>query len=183
VQRGRLEVICGPMFSGKTEELIRRLHRHEIAGRKYLVIKPTADDRYGDHIIQSHSGFSLPAYSLNNGELPPADVIGVDEVQLFEFPHEIENWIMGLVTVGKTVIAAGLDMTYRREPFQPLPNLLARAQSITKLTAVCHSCGNDFACFTQRLVNGDPAPFEGATILVGGLDTYEARCANCFQEA
>jgi thymidine kinase len=184
---GRLEVITGPMFSGKTEELIRRLRRHQIAGRRTILMRPSFDTRYSDVESISHSGSRMTSFAVDpvaeqlwaNGQF--FDVVGVDEIQFFAQPElRIEEAINWLIEGGKTVIVSGLDMTYRCEPFGVMPHLLAIANSVQKLTAVCQVCGED-AGYTQRLVDGKPAPFAGETIVVGGLETYAARCRQCFE--
>lgn len=183
--RGRLEVICGPMYSGKSEELIRRLTRHRIAQRNVAAIKPAIDTRYSVEKIASHSGFTFESYAVTvpldyevNIKLVQADVIGVDEAQFFPADW-LANFVKLRVEVGKLVIVAGLDRDYRMEPFGGMPEVLARAEDVTKLTAVCHQCGQD-AHYTQRLIDGEPAPFDGPTVQVGGLEAYEARCGQCF---
>lgn len=182
MDQGRLEVICGPMFSGKTGELIRRLRREQIARKSTLLLKPEIDTRYGK-AVSTHDGVSMEAVNFNGLSITHPgedfDVIGIDEVQFF--PNTIESDILWLVEgLHKTVIVSGLDMTYRREPFSVVPNLMALADSVTKLYAVCHLCGKP-ATLTQRLINSQPAPFSGDTIQVGGLESYEARCRGCFQ--
>lgn len=177
---GRLEVITGPMFSGKTEELIRRIRRHKIAGRSVAVFKPDIDTRYSTNLVVSHNGAEIECYSITKDDVPDTDVIGIDEIQLFEFPEIMQHWVWNRVSEGKVAIVAGLDMTFRREPFKPLPNLLATAHEITKLTAICQVCGNE-ACYTQRLTNGKPSSFDDDTIVVGGTESYEARCQQHFE--
>jgi thymidine kinase len=168
------------MFSGKTEELIRRLRRYQIAGKRVAAYKPGIDSRYGEKIA-SHSGYSIDCMPYEDGVDLTADVIGIDEVQLIKFATLAGEFITQLVNNhGRHVICSGLDMTYRCEPFIPMPNLLAVADQVTKLAAVCHKCGND-ATLTQRIVNGVPASFSEPTVVVGGLDSYEARCRNCFE--
>lgn len=191
---GRLEVICGPMFSGKSEELLRRLRRAEIAGHKVVVVKPTIDHRYSQKEVVSHAGSKMPALVVNEisdlrFETVGYDVVGIDEVQFFDgknsFSSGHEDFLIEtLLTMSKRqlVIVSGLDMTYRGEPFGSMPTLMAVADRVEKLNAVCHSCGQD-AMMTQRLVDGKPAPFTGPTIEVGGIETYEARCRNCYQKA
>lgn len=186
-----LEVICGPMFSGKSEELVRRLTRHKIGRRTVVAYKPQIDNRYGVETINSHSGFEFPCMPLPVGfntrdkvnfiELAwEADVVGFDEVQFFG-PEFIVSLVKGLTEAGKTVIAAGLDKDFRQNPFgHGIMTLLALADKVDKFPAVCHSCGDD-AFYTQRLLDGKPASFDGPTVVVGGLDTYEARCRRCFE--
>jgi len=180
---GWLEVVCGPMFSGKSEELIRRLRRAEIAGQRVLIVKPRIDDRYDVAHVVSHAGARMRAVAADS----PADVlrladgydaVGIDEVQFFD--DAIVGVAERLVHRGVRVIAAGLDTDFRHEPFGPMPTLLAIAEIVDKLQAVCHSCGGT-ATRTQRLVDGEPAPFSGETIVVGALDSYEARCTACYE--
>ena len=177
-----IEVITGPMYSGKTEELIRRLTRAKIAGRKVMAYKPLIDNRYGSEVLASHSGIKIDcqpvaaaAFIGPNG----FDVIGIDEAQFFDYL--LIDTIEYLANNGIQVIVAGLDMTYRKEPFGCMPHLMAIAKSVDKLSAVCHVCGED-AHYTQRLIDGKPAPFSGETILVGAQDSYEARCWYCYEE-
>ena len=173
---GWLEVVCGPMFSGKSEELIRRLRRAEIAGRRALVVKPALDDRYEVGHVVSHAGARL------GGDVPRLaagyDAVGIDEVQFFD--AAIVEAIETLVERGTRVVAAGLAQDFRGLPFGAMPTLLCVAEFVDKLEAVCHRCGGP-ATMTQRLVDGTPAPFGGATIQVGALDSYEARCRACFE--
>lgn len=181
---GRLEVICGPMFSGKTEELIRRYKRKQIARQSVLALKPSIDDRFATD-VKTHSGAAIEAIQLDtkNPRLIPLSYyynnIFIDEAQFFEEPllEEIDLFI----SVGGCVTVCGLDMTFRREPFGIMPVLMAKAESVLKLSSVCHRCGEE-AHFTQRLVDGKPAPFAGPTVVVGGLESYEARCRRCFKE-
>lgn len=180
----RLEVIAGPMFSGKTEELIRRLVREQIAGRNVVVVKPSIDNRYDKgSYVTSHGGHKMEAMLVDSPNeiervIDVADVVGIDEVQFF--PESVVPVIISLVSSGRKVIVSGLDTTYRREPFGSVPHLMAIAEGVTKLTAICHSCGEE-AYFTQRLVDGEPASFSGPTVVVGALDSYEARCRECYQ--
>jgi thymidine kinase len=180
---GWLEVICGPMFSGKSEELIRRLRRAEIAGQRVLIVKPRVDDRYDVAHVVSHAGAKMRAVSVECSRdallrADAYDAIGVDEAQFFD--DRIVETVESLVEAGKRVVAAGLDRDFRGEPFGAMPLLLCRAEYVDKLQAVCHRCGGA-ATRTQRLVDGDPAPFDGATIQIGALDSYEARCGACYR--
>jgi thymidine kinase len=180
---GWLEVVCGPMFSGKSEELIRRLRRAEIAGQRVLIVKPKLDDRYDLGHVVSHAGARMRAVSAAGPRdvlrlADSYDVIGIDEVQFF--PDAIVDAIQTLVGRGARVVAAGLDLDFRGEPFGAMPDLLCLAELVDKLQAVCHVCGGT-ATRTQRLVNGLPAPFTGETVQVGGLDSYEARCGACYR--
>jgi len=184
--KGSLEVICGSMFSGKTEELMRRLKRAEYAKQKTITIKHHIDDRKSFSCIVSHDGNQRDAYPLGDtassveGLLTLAKdevhVVGVDEVQFF--PEQMIDVIERLIDNGKRVIVAGLDMDFRGEPFSIVPTLMAMADEVTKLRAICMKCGRD-ANFTQRLINGQPANYEDPTILVGARECYECRCRDC----
>jgi thymidine kinase len=182
---GWLEVVCGPMFSGKSEELIRRLRRAEIAGQRALIVKPQIDDRFDIGHVVSHAGATMRAVAVSDpadipGLVDGYDVVGVDEVQFF--PLEIVLVLDGLVEKGMRVVASGLDQDFRGLPFGPMPELLCRAELVDKLQAVCHRCGGP-ATMTQRLVDGTPAAADGATIVVGALEQYEARCRSCHELA
>ena len=171
------------MFSGKSEELIRRLRRAEIAGQRVLIVKPRLDDRYDIAHVVSHAGARMRAVAVDSpadipGLVKGYDVVGVDEVQFF--PPEIVLVLDGLVEGGLRIVACGLDQDFRGFPFGAMPELLCRAELVDKLQAVCHRCGGP-ATMTQRLVDGRPAPFHGETIQVGALDSYEARCRACFE--
>ena len=178
---GWLEVVCGPMFSGKSEELIRRLRRAEIAGQRALIVKPLIDDRYDVGHVVSHAGAKMRAVTAESSEevlrlARGYDAIGIDEVQFFD--DGIVDAIDALVSDGARVVAAGLAQDFRGQPFGAMPTLLCVAEFVDKLEAVCHRCGGP-ATMTQRLVDGRPAPFGGETIQVGALDSYEARCRAC----
>lgn len=174
---GWIEVICGCMFSGKSEELIRRLRRALIARQKVAIFKPKIDNRYSkDHIV-SHSELKIPSQVVNDaseileGSLE-SHVVGIDEAQFFD--SNLVEVCIKLANMGKRVIVAGLDMDYRGIPFEPMPELLAIAEYITKTQAICVVCGNP-ATFTQRTVD-DPE-----RVVVGAQNIYEARCRNCFE--
>jgi thymidine kinase len=180
---GWLEVVCGPMFSGKSEELIRRLRRAEIAGQRALIVKPLIDDRYEVGHVVSHAGAKMRAVTASSGAdvrrlAAGYDAIGIDEVQFFD--DSVVDSIDALVSDGARVVAAGLAQDFRGLPFGSMPTLLCVAEFVDKLEAVCHRCGGA-ATMTQRLVDGRPAPFGGETIQVGALDSYEARCRACFE--
>ena len=180
---GWLEVICGPMFSGKSEELIRRLRRAEIAGQRALVVKPAIDDRYDVGHVVSHAGAKMRAVTAEaSADVPRLaagyDAVGIDEAQFFD--DGIVDAIEELVERGARVVAAGLAQDFRGLPFGAMPTLLCVAEFVDKLEAVCHRCGGP-ATMTQRLVDGEPAPFAGETIQVGALDSYEARCRACHR--
>jgi len=188
----QLEVITGCMFSGKTEELIRRLERVRIAKGSVLLFKPTIDDRYSETAVVTHYGREFKAYLLSPGKetigelerlvgadaLSDASVIAFDEGNFFSeiFPSLCEE----LVARDKRVIVAGLDLTFAGEPFGPMPILMALADRVDKLQAVCVKCGG-VATRSQRLIDGRPAPKDGPVIQVGGIGTYEARCRRCFE--
>ncbi len=180
---GWLEVICGPMFSGKSEELIRRLRRAEIAGQRALIVKPRIDDRYDVAHVVSHAGAKMRAVGADGsaevlGLAAGYQAVGIDEVQFFD--AGIVDAVRRLAAGGARVIVAGLENDFRGEPFGAMPELLCLAEFVDKLQAVCHRCGGP-ATQTQRLVDGRPAPFSGETIQVGALDSYEARCRGCYE--
>jgi thymidine kinase len=180
---GWLEVICGPMFSGKSEEMIRRLRRAEIAGQRVVIFKPRIDDRYDAADVVSHAGARMRAVPVSSvAQLVERangfDVVGIDEVQFFE--HTIVVTALRLAESGVRVVVAGLDQDFRRLPFGPMPELLSHAEFVDKLQAVCHRCGGP-ATTTQRLVDGSPAPYSGDTVLVGAAEQYEARCRGCHE--
>lgn len=181
----RLEVVTGSMYSGKSTELIRRLEREQFAKRKVVAFKPSVDTRYEADAIATHSGQKVPCFLVETLLAIPEfadefDVVGIDEASLF--PLVSPSAISEIVDAHHLTIVAGLDMTYRREPFGMMPYFMAVADDVTKLKAVCHVCGAD-AKYTQRLVGDAPAPFDGPTIEIGALESYQARCANCFEVA
>jgi thymidine kinase len=180
---GWLEVICGPMFSGKSEEMIRRLRRAEIAGQRVVILKPRIDDRYDATDVVSHAGARMRAVPISSASdvlerSQGFDVVGIDEVQFLE-PVVVEH-ALELVNRGVRVVVAGLDQDFRRLPFGPMPELLSHAEFVDKLQAVCHRCGGP-ATTTQRLVDGLPAPYSGDTVVVGAAEQYEARCRGCHE--
>ncbi|PNY80159.1 thymidine kinase [Deinococcus koreensis] len=187
---GHLEVIVGPMFSGKSEELIRRITRSVIARQNVQVFKPALDDRYHHSAVASHAGRTVAALAVRSaqdirahlsgedallrGDSPATpDVVGIDEVQFFD--AGVVPLVLELADSGVRVILAGLDMDFRAEPFGCIPELLARAESVEKLTAICTVCGAP-ATRSQRLIGGAPARFDDPVVLVGALESYEARC-------
>jgi thymidine kinase len=176
---GRVEVICGSMFCGKTEELIRRVRRAMIARQKVQVYKPSIDDRYGVERVTSHTGQTVEALPIRDpAEIeatlePDTTVVALDEAQFFS--AEIVSIVEELAARGIRVIVAGLDMDFRGEPFGAMPELMSRAEEVTKLHAICVVCGEE-ACRTQRIVNGEPARYSDPIILVGASERYEARC-------
>ncbi len=173
---GWIEVICGPMFSGKTEELIRRLRRAQIARQRVAIVKPETDIRYGrDHLV-SHNQQRIPSRMVSHSDevlqvAEEAEVIGIDEVQFLD--SGVLDVCERLADAGKRVIVAGLDQDYAARPFEPVPQLLAMAEYITKTLAICVRCGNP-ANRTQRV------GIATGRIAVGSSDLYEARCRRCF---
>lgn len=177
---GRIEVICGSMFCGKTEELIRRVRRAIIAKQKVKVFKPSIDDRYGIQSVTSHNGQEVEAipvesaHAILNLANGGTTVVAIDEAQFFD--DGIVDVVQELADKHNIrVIIAGLDLDFRGEPFGSMPFLLSIAEDVTKLHAICVECGED-ASRTQRLVNGKPARYDDPIILVGAQESYEARC-------
>lgn len=173
---GWLEVICGSMFSGKTEELIRRLKRAKIANQKVEIFKPKVDTRYDETAVVSHDANSILSTPIAHSTkilslVETVNVVGIDEAQFFD--DELPNVCQTLALKGIRVIVAGLDMDYQGNPFGPMPHLLAVAEYITKVHAICQHCGN-LATHSYRL-----AATEGQVVL-GEKDTYEARCRTCY---
>lgn len=178
-RNGRLEVITGPMFCGKTDELIRRLRRATIAKQKIQVFKPSFDDRYEVEKVTSHAGNEFEAIPIETVSQiwdlleDHVTVVAIDEAQFFE--DEILEVVDDLVDRGIRVIVAGLDMDFRGEPFGQMPFLLAKAEMVDKLSAICMKCGES-AFRTQRLVDGKPAHYDDPVVIVGASELYEARC-------
>lgn len=178
-QSGWIELICGSMFSGKSEELIKRVSRAQFAKQSIAVFKPVIDNRYAKEAVVSHDGSSVMAKPISHStEIfnyldKKIDIIAIDEVQFFD--EEIVDVAQQLADSGYRVILAGLDQDFRGEPFGPVPTLMALAESVTKLQAVCAACGSA-ASRTQRLVNGLPAAYDQPIILVGASEAYEPRC-------
>jgi thymidine kinase len=181
---GWIEVICGSMFSGKTEELIRRIRRARIAKQKVQVFKPALDSRYHAEQVSSHDGLRWEAVPVGNAREildlldPDTNVVAVDEAQFFDW--ELSEVCNELAHRGLRVILGGLDMDFRGEPFGPMPLLMAEAEEVTKLQAICVVCGAP-ASRTQRLIDGRPAAYDDPIILVGGSESYEARCRHCHE--
>ncbi|WP_136590045.1 thymidine kinase [Salinigranum halophilum] len=192
---GWVEVVTGSMFSGKTEELLRRLRRAEIAGQEVAVFSPAVDDRYGKTTVGSHDGRSWEATVVasedeDEGDSDGAweiydrlerrdaavDVVAVDEGNFFG--PELVDVAESLADDGYRVVVCGLDTTFRGEPFEPMPHLMAVAEYVEKLQAICSVCGEP-ATRTQRLVDGEPAHVDDPTVLVGAEESYQARCRNC----
>jgi thymidine kinase len=183
-EHGWIEVICGSMFSGKTEELIRRVRRAQIARQKVQVFKPRLDDRYQFERVASHTGMHLDAIVVGGAReipklvAPDTTVVVIDEGQFFDWT--IADVCDLLADNGRRVIIAGLDMDFRGEPFGPMPLLMAQAERVDKLQAICVVCGAP-ASRTQRLINGQPASYSDPVIMVGAEEVYEARCRHCHQ--
>ena len=174
---GWIEVICGSMFSGKTEELIRRIRRAEIAKMNTIIFKPQIDDRYSSSHVVSHNQSKLASKLVKNSqeildESSKMDVIGIDEAQFFD--DDIVKVCQSLANDNKRVVVAGLDTDYRGVPFGPMPQLMCEADYLDKLRAICVQCGNP-ATYTQRTSE------EAGQVVIGELDKYEARCRNCFE--
>jgi thymidine kinase len=177
-RRGWIEVVCGSMFSGKTEELIRRLKRAKIANLKVEIFKPVIDVRYDEVKIVSHDTNAIQSTPIDNSQkilllAQDVDVIGVDEAQFFDL--ELPNVCDQLAARGVRVIAAGLDMDYLGNPFGPMPSLMSKADYVTKLHAICVICGN-IANYSYRKVPNDDQ------VMLGELDVYEPRCRKCYNE-
>ncbi|GAB4456494.1 MAG: thymidine kinase [Anaerolineales bacterium] len=176
---GSIEVVCGSMFSGKTDELIRRLVRAVIAKQKVQVFKPAIDVRYAIEKVTSHTGSNFDAIPVAQASEIRAKleadttVVGIDEAQFFD--AEIVPLVQELAGRGIRVIIAGLDMDFRGEPFGPMPILMSMAERVDKLHAICMVCGDE-ASRTQRLVNGKPARYDDPVVIVGASELYEARC-------
>ena len=179
LQKGWIEIIAGPMFAGKSEELIRRLRTLSYAHKKIVSFKPAIDDRYDKTKIASHDGEMFDAYAIKSAKdiyqfvNDKTEVVAIDEVQFFG--TEVSDIIEDLADKGMRVICAGLDLDFRGEPFGPMPTLLSRAEFVTKLSAACTVCGCA-ATRTQRLIDGDPANYDDPVILVGAKESYQARC-------
>ncbi len=174
---GWIEVICGSMFSGKTEELIRRLKRARIANQRVEIFKPKVDTRYDEENIVSHDKNEIVSTPVDNSKAlliltEEVDVVGIDEAQFFD--EALTEVCQELALKGIRVIIAGLDMDFRGKPFGPMPDLLAVAEYITKVHAICQHCGN-LATHSYRLVQ------DGSTVVLGEKETYEARCRTCYQ--
>lgn len=176
---GSVEIICGSMFSGKTEEMIRRLRRAVIAKQKVQVFKPVVDNRYNTAKVTSHAGVDFEAIPIEKSDeikiviKQDTTVVGIDEAQFFD--EGIIEVIEDLANNGIRVLVTGLDMDFRGEPFGCVPMLMAKADKVDKLHAICMVCGKP-ACRTQRLVNGYPANYHDPIVIVGASEMYEARC-------
>lgn len=181
-KEGWIEVITGGMFAGKTEELIRRIKRIQYAKKNLLVFKAGIDDRYSVDDVVSHNGQSIKSIPVSNAKdilsyiTKDIEVVAIDEVQFFD--NNIVELVDALADNGIRVIIAGLDRDFRGESFGMMPELLTKAEFVTKLTAICNVCGAP-ATRTQRLVNGDPASYFDPIVLVGAQEAYEPRCRHC----
>jgi thymidine kinase len=179
---GWIELICGSMFSGKTEELIRRVRRAEIARQRVQVFKPAIDTRYSESRVWSHDGLNCEAEAIDTSAgilqklRPDTTVVAIDEVQFLD--SGVAEIARQLANKGLRVIAAGLDLDFRGEPFGVVPELMAEAEMVDKLHAICVACGAP-ASRTQRLINGQPANYGDPVIMVGAKEVYEARCRDC----
>ena len=182
---GWIECICGGMFSGKSEELLRRIKRGVIAKQKVLLFKPAIDNRYEANKVSTHNGNSYESvliedaaeiynYVKNN----KYDIIGIDEVQFFN--DNVVEVINTLADMGTRVIVAGLDMDFKAEPFHPMPEIMAISEMVTKLHAVCNKCGKE-ASRSQRLIDGKPARYDEPIVVIGASESYEARCRHCHE--
>lgn len=177
-RRGQIEVICGSMFSGKTEELIRRLTRARIARLKVEIFKPSLDKRYHEEDVVSHNENSIRSTPVNfAGDIlllaGDCDVVGIDEAQFFDV--DLADVVQKLANQGKRVILAGLDMDFEGKPFEPMPQLMAIAEYVTKVHAICMKCG-DLAAFSLRLTASRDK------VMLGEKESYEARCRKCYLE-
>lgn len=182
---GWIECICGSMFSGKSEELLRRIKRGVIAKQKVLLFKPSIDNRYDENRVSTHNGNSYDSISiekssdiLNFVKDTKYDIIGIDEIQFFD--NDIVKIINKLADDGIRVIVAGLDMDFKAEPFHPMPEIMAISEMVTKLHAVCNKCGKE-ASRSQRLINGKPAKYDDPVVVIGASESYEARCRHCHE--
>lgn len=180
-----IEVIVGPMYAGKTEELIRRINRAKIAELKVLSFKPKIDNRYNSCSIVSHNGKEADCYVVETIEEMRAvmekekfDILSIDEVQFF--PKGVVEFCQEVADAGKRVIVSGLDMDFKGKPFHIVPEMLAVAEHVSKLTAVCMKCKQP-ATRTQRIVNGRPAKASDPVVMVGAKESYEARCRKCHE--
>jgi thymidine kinase len=189
-KKGNLSVICGPMFSGKSRELIRLMHIAEIAGQRIAIFKPRIDTRYSHSDVASHDGITKGAYAVDTAreilsllaaepELP--EVVAIDEAQFFD--AGLPSVCLWLVDRGRRVVVAGLDRNFRGEPFGSMPDLLACADEVLKLRAVCMRCKDPrvTASLPQRLIDNRPAPYDSPELMVGGAECYEARCLDCHE--
>ena len=183
-REGWIEVITGPMFAGKTEELLRRIKRLEYAKRDILVFKPNVDSRFEENEVVSHNNNRTKSVNIKTSKdilihvTKETDVVAVDEIQFLD--KDTPDVLNYLADMGKRVIVSGLDTDFRAEPFSFMPVLLSISEYVTKLTAVCVKCGTP-ATRTQRIVNGKPARYLDPIVLIGASEAYEARCRKCHR--
>jgi thymidine kinase len=181
---GSITVVCGSMYAGKSEELIRRARRALYAKKKVQVFKPSIDRRYDEEMVVSHVGAkheAVPVAGVVELELavsPDVDVVCIEEAQFFD--QSLVDLVVSLADSGVEVVLAGLDQDFRRQPFGPMPTLLAVADEVVKLRAICLKCGQT-ASHTYRTIDGRPAHVDDPVILVGAKEHYEARCRNCYE--
>ena len=182
---GWIECICGSMFSGKSEELLRRIKRGVIAKQSVLLFKPSIDNRYEENKVSTHNGNSFESVNIDKADEildyikdKKYDIIGIDEVQFFD--NKIIEVINKLADEGIRVIVAGLDMDFKAEPFYPMPEIMAISEMVTKLHAVCNKSGKE-ASRSQRLINGEPAKYDDPIVVIGASESYEARCRHCHE--
>ena len=182
--QGQLTVVCGSMYAGKSEELIRLARRSLYAKKRVQVFKPSIDDRYHQTMVVSHMGIQHEAETAKNTDelraklMKETQVLLIEEVQFFD--SKIVAFCVETADRGVDVICAGLDQDFRRQPFGPMPNLLAVADQVVKLRAICMKCGSP-ASHTYRMVDGKPAHWDDPIVLIGATESYEARCRNCFE--
>lgn len=183
-KKGWLEIIVGPMFAGKTEELLRRIRRLEYAKQEVVVFKPRIDDRYDDNAITSHNKTRTDSINIDMAEEifehidKGTDVVAIDEVQFLD--DAVIDVIDHLVQKGKVVMVSGLDMDFRGEPFSFVPIFMSKAEYVMKLSAVCVKCGAP-ATRTQRIIDGKPAKYYDPVVMIGASESYEARCRHCHK--
>jgi len=181
---GTIDVICGPMFAGKTEELLRRVRRLEYAHKKVVLFKPQIDDRYEKSYVVSHNQNKALCVAIKEASemfkyvSDDTDAVVIDEFQFLG--DEAVDIALAFSRRGIRVILSGLDRDFRNEPFTNMPKILSYADTVLKLTAICVKCGEPATC-TQRIINGLPAPYDNPQILVGATESYEARCATCHE--
>lgn len=183
-KKGWVECIVGPMFAGKTEELMRRIKRMEYAHKNYLIFKPSIDTRYSLTEIVTHNKKALKAINISHGSdikrylKKDTQAIVIDEVQFFD--NSLVKYLLEFADQGYRVICGGLDRDFRGQAFKVTGEIMAISDSVVKLTAICSKCGKE-ATMTQRIIDGEPAHFNDPTILVGESDSYEARCRDCHE--
>lgn len=181
----RFELVVGPMSCGKTEELLRRIKRAIIARKQVKIFSPVLDTRVGGDYIESRNGMVQDAIKVGTSKdiyryIKAEDqIIAIDEIQFFD--KDIVEVVQKLMADGKKVIASGLDLDFKAQPFGSMPTLLCIADRVDKLSAICMKCGSEYANRTQRLVNGEPADINSPLIMIGGDENYEARCINCYE--